>query len=83
MTAPAGDGGVEIDARLIAPRLGLAVDDFRRLMADRRISVLCERGTGEDAGRVRATFSQGARRVRLVVDREGRLLQADDAPPPR
>ncbi|HZX81096.1 MAG TPA: DUF6522 family protein [Lysobacter sp.] len=83
MSTPAADGGVEIDARLIAPRLGLGLDDFRRLMAERRISVLCERGTGEDEGRVRATFYHGARRVRLVVDREGRLLQADDAPPPR
>lgn len=62
---------VEIDAALVADGLGLAVDEFRRLMEQRRISVLCERGTGEDAGLYRATFYHGQRRLRMVVDASG------------
>jgi hypothetical protein len=36
--------------------------------------VLCERGTGADEGLVRASFYIERRRVRLVVDRDGRIL---------
>src|SRR5690606_13965164 len=63
---------VEIDAALVAECLGLAVGDFRRLLELRRITVLCERGTDEDAGLYRATFYHGQRRVRLGVDASGR-----------
>lgn len=62
---------IEVDAALIAPGLGLDVDGFRRLMAAQRIAVLCERGTGADAGRVRGTFYYAGRRVRIVVDAAG------------
>lgn len=75
MSAPADCAGdratIEVDAALIAPGLGLDVDGFRRLMAARRIAVLCERGTGADAGRVRGTFYYAGRRVRIVVDAAG------------
>ena len=64
---------IEIDAALIAPRLGLTVAEFRQLMEQRRITVLCERGVGEDAGRYRASFYYGDRRVRLVVEAAGRM----------
>ena len=64
---------IEIDAALVAPRLGLTVAEFRQLMEQRRITVLCERGVGEDAGRYRASFYYGDRRVRLVVDAAGRM----------
>lgn len=63
---------VEIDAALVADGLDLDVAEFRRLMEQRRISVLCERGTGEDAGLYRASFYYGERRVRLVVDASGK-----------
>lgn len=62
---------VEIDAALVADGLGLEVEEFRRLMEQRKISVLCERGTGEDAGLYRASFYHGQRRVRMVVDASG------------
>jgi hypothetical protein len=65
---------IEIEAARIAPGLGLQVDAFRELMANRKITVLCERGTGEDAGRWRASFYYDGRRVRLVVDVEGNVL---------
>lgn len=63
---------LEIDARLVAPGLGLEIDEFQRLMEIRKVKVLCERGTGEDLGRYRATFYYGDKRVRLVVDGRGR-----------
>jgi hypothetical protein len=44
---------IEIDAALVAPRLGLTVAEFRQLMDQRRITVLSERGVGEDTGRYR------------------------------
>ena len=69
---------VEIDAALVADGLGLAVDEFRRLMEQRKISVLCERGTGQDAGLYRASFYHGQRRVRMVVDASG--TPVEDAP---
>ncbi|MEN1940726.1 DUF6522 family protein [Luteimonas sp. MJ174] len=63
---------IEVDGALVAQGLGLDVVRFRELMAIRKISVLCERGTGEDAGLYRASFYHQGRRVRLVVDAEGR-----------
>lgn len=63
---------IEIEGALVARELDLDVDEFRRLMEIRKIKVLCERGTGEDAGRWRATFYHGDRRARFIVDRHGR-----------
>jgi hypothetical protein len=73
---------IEIDAALVAPRLGLTVAEFRQLMDQRRITVLCERGVGEDTGRYRASFYYGDRRVRLVVDTAGGVCDriSSDAP---
>lgn len=65
---------VEIDGARVARGLGLEVSAFRQLMADRKIGLLCERGTGEDAGRWRATFYLGERRLRLLVDAQGNVL---------
>ena len=65
---------IEIDAALVAERLGLPVPQFRQLMDDRRITQLCERGTGPDKGLFRASFYYKGRRVRIVVDAEGRLV---------
>ncbi|TWG86200.1 hypothetical protein L599_000800000800 [Luteimonas sp. J16] len=74
---------VEIDAALVAGGLGLEVGEFRELMEQRRITVLCERGTGEDAGLYRATFYHGARRLRLVVDATGTPVAHPTATHPR
>lgn len=62
---------VEIDGALVARALDLEIEEFRRLMEDRRISVLCERGVGEDEGLYRASFYYGERRARMVVDANG------------
>ena len=65
---------IEIEGAIVARGLALEVDVFRHLMSDRKITVLCERGTGEDAGLFRASFYYGDRRVRLVVDASGNIL---------
>jgi len=67
---------VEIDGALVARGLGLSLEDFKRLMEQRKITLLCELGTGEDAGRYRASFYYEDKRVRLVVDAEGNPLPA-------
>ena len=70
---------IEVDGALVARELGLEVEEFRGLMARGKVSVLCERGTGEDAGLYRASFYHQGRRARLVVDAQGRVI---DPPSP-
>ena len=72
---PATD--VEIDGTLVADKLGLEVDAFRQLMHDRKVSVLCERGIGADAGLYRATFYFQDRRFRAVIEGNGRIVQTE------
>ncbi len=62
---------VEIDGAQVARDLDLPLEDFRQLMQDGKVAVLCERGTGEDAGLYRASFYYKGKRARLVVDAEG------------
>ncbi len=65
---------IDIDGTLVAGKLDLSVEEFRRLMADGKIAVLCERGTDEDAGRFRASFYHGSARARFVLDAAGEVL---------
>lgn len=65
---------LEIDGALVAHAMDLDVAAFRQLMDDGKIAVLCERGTGEDAGTWRASFYYGGRRARFVVDAQGNPL---------
>ena len=62
---------IEIDGALVARGLGLDLSSFQQLMEHRKITVLCERGTGEHAGLFRASFYHHGTRVRLVVDGDG------------
>lgn len=79
-----GPQEIAIDGERVARLLGLEVDAFRTLMADRRITVLCERGVGEHAGLYRATFYHGDRRVRLLVDGDGGIVEDEGGiPAPR
>ena len=65
---------MEIDARVIGAGLGLEPAQVQALMQAEKISLLCERGTGEDAGLYRASFYYQGKRARLVVDRQGRRV---------
>ncbi|MBD9368520.1 DUF6522 family protein [Xanthomonas sp. XNM01] len=68
---------IEIDGAIVARALDLDVEQFRRWMDHGKIAVLCERGTGEDQGRYRASFYHGRRRARFVIEPDGRI-QAED-----
>jgi hypothetical protein len=72
----AARAAVEVDAALVAAGLGLDPAQVPAMVADRRIATLCERGTGEDAGRYRFTFYFGQRRFRLLTDAAGHPLPA-------
>ena len=70
----AGAAEIGVDGARVAQGFGLDVDTFRRLMDERKITLLCERGVGEDEGLHRATFYHGKRRLRLVLDRFGKVV---------
>ena len=65
---------IEIEGEVVAQHLGLDPSRFRELMEQGKVSVLCERGTGEDAGLYRASFYHQGRRARIVVDVLGRIV---------
>ncbi|MEO6137381.1 MAG: DUF6522 family protein [Luteimonas sp.] len=70
---------VEIDGGLIARGLGLALDDFQQLMEQKKITMLCERGIGEDTGLYRASFYHQGKRMRLVIDSAGNPQAGSEA----
>lgn len=65
---------IDIDGALVARTLGLDVAEFRQLMSDGKIAVLCERGTGEDAGHYRTSFYFRDQRARFVLDETGHIV---------
>lgn len=69
-------GDLTVDARLVAPRLGLPPD---ALMAEIRRGIVyqtCEVGTGADAGRMRITFRYRSRRAVFILDDAGRVIES-------
>lgn len=62
---------VVVDAVLVGEALGLPAQEVPAMVDDRRIGVLCERGTDEHAGLFRFTFYFRQRRFRLVTDCHG------------
>ena len=66
---------IEIEAAPVAEGLGLAPAEFLRLLENRKITQLCERGTGPDEGLYRASFFYAGKRVRLVVDASGQVVE--------
>jgi hypothetical protein len=69
------DGAVQIDATVIAEGLGIALPLLRKQMQAGKITSLSERGIDADRGRHRLTFFSEHRRLRLVVDDGGAILQ--------
>lgn len=63
-----------MDGAAVARALNLDVAAFRQLMDAGKITVLCERGTGEDEGTWRVSFYHDGRRARFVLDAQGRIL---------
>ncbi len=67
-------GEFSVDAEILAEEFGLDAADVLTALRERRITSLCERGIDEDAGRTRLTFFHGQRRLRLVIDDSGAIL---------
>lgn len=65
---------IAIDPVPIAHALALEPAVFLRLLEQRKISQLCERGIGQDEGFYRASFYHQGRRARVVVDRHGQRV---------
>ena len=76
-------GAVRIDADIIAAGLAIEPALILPLLREGKITSLCERGIRRDAGRMRLTFFHGNRRLRLVADAAGNIIErsvTDDDP---
>jgi hypothetical protein len=84
--AAAGDA-IEFDAARIAAAFGLTPDQVMRELRQGIITGRFEHGIDADAGRRRLTFFRGRKRVRIVLDADGAILQQTalnfSEPPPR
>lgn len=69
------DGALSIDANVVAEGFGLEPGQMRQLMRAARITTRHERGVDEDAGRHRITFLYGRRRLCLLVDATGTIIE--------
>jgi hypothetical protein len=69
------DGTVQIDAAIIAEAFGIAPEHLMDLMRQGEVTSLSERGIDEDAGSHRLTFYCGNRRLRIVANESGDVLQ--------
>jgi Family of unknown function (DUF6522) len=69
------EGALRIDGTVIGQGLNVEPSLVQVRMREGKITVLCERGVDEDAGRYRISFFHENRRFRLVVDEEGNAIQ--------
>ena len=74
MTVEFADGGVTIPAETLAPYFGVSPADVLSLMRTGAITSRLEKGEDEDAGRYRITFWHAGRRVRLICDDGGEII---------
>jgi hypothetical protein len=68
------NGAFSVDAALIAEGLGLQTEAVQSRMREGKITSLCERGIDKDAGRYRLTFFHERRRLRIVIDESGQVI---------
>lgn len=69
------EGAIQVDATIIAEAFEIEPSLVQQRMREGKITSLCERGVDNDNGRYRLTFFSENRRLRLVVDKEGNLIQ--------
>jgi hypothetical protein len=69
------DGTVQIDATIIAEAFGIAPERLMELMRQGKVTSLSERGIDEDAGSHRLTFFCDNRRLRIVANESGDVVQ--------
>lgn len=70
---------LQVDATIVAAGLQLAPEALRAALHNGTVTSTCETGEGSDAGRTRVTFYSATRRMRLVVDATGTVLQRSAA----
>ncbi len=63
-----------VPAELLAEALLVPAAEVPAMLRDGRIRTRAEEGVGEDAGRFRLSFETGRRRLRLVVDADGEVI---------
>lgn len=69
------DGTVQIDAAIVAEGFGILPTLLLERLREGKITSVCERGIDADHGRYRLTFFSENRRLRLVVDESGAIVQ--------
>jgi len=81
------DDAIEVDAAVIAAAFDLTPDQVMRELRQGVITSRSEHGIDTDAGRRRLTFFRGRKRVRIVIDAGGAIMQQTSLelgePPPR
>ncbi len=69
------EGALSVDSAIIGRGLNIGPSIVQARMREGKITVLCERGVYDDAGRYRLTFFYENRRFRLIVDEAGNAVQ--------
>lgn len=72
-------GTLQVEAATVASGLQMDPEALREALHIGSVTSLCETGEGEDVGRFRLTFYSATRRLRLVVDASGTVLQRSSA----
>ena len=68
------NGEITVDARLIAPHLGLTPEEMMAELRCGFVYQVAEKGTAANEGRIRLTFRYRARECRIVVDASGAVV---------
>lgn len=69
------DGGIQIDASIIAEAFGIAPEKLMEIVRQGDITSQSEHGIGEDAGNYRLTFFLDNRRLRIIVNESGDVIR--------
>lgn len=69
---------IEIEASVIGAGLGIEPSQVQAQLREGKITTLCERGIGEHQGRYRATFYCGKRRLRILMDESGNIIDESE-----
>ena len=70
------DGGITIDAELLASKLGLSAASLKAEMRKGIVYSVAETGINEDVGRTRLTFRYHSRAWTVVIDPDGNLVES-------
>ncbi len=69
------NGAIQVDVAIVAEGLRIEPSLVQGRMRDGKITTLCERGIDDDEGRHRLSFFSENRRFRLIVDKDGNVVQ--------